>query len=135
MSKNYDHDLEKLKAEEELRKINGDTEEKTEDELEVTKEEIGENEENLAENQVKLTSGEIITFNFENLTGNRIVKIKERYQKVRGAKAFALPEVDDVYYLLVAEFTTGREYTKFLGMKYKDFNAVKTCVKSFLQLD
>lgn len=135
MSKNYDHDLEILKAKEELGTINGDIEEKTEDEIEVGKEEFLENGENLAENQVKLTSGEIVTFDFECLTGNRIVKIKEKYQKVRGTKAFALPELDDVYYLMIGEATSGRAYTTFLGMKYKDFNAVKNCVRVFLQLD
>lgn len=131
MSKNYDHDLEKKKAEEELRKINGDAKEK----IEVEKEEFNENEENLAENQVELTSGEIITFDFESLTGNKIIKIKESYQKRRGKKASAIEELDDLYYLMVAEATSGRAYTDFLAMKYKDFNAVKNCVRAFLQLD
>lgn len=129
MKKNYDHDLELKKAEKELRKVNGELEEKMGDETEV------ENEENLAENQVKLTSGEVITFDFESLTGNKIIKIKENYQKRRGKKASAIEELDDLYYLMVAEATSGRAYTDFLAMKYKDFNAVKNCVRTFLQLD
>ncbi len=135
MKKNYDHDLELKKAEEELRKVNGELEEKIGDETEVEKEEFNENEENLAENQVKLTSGEVITFDFESLTGNKIIKIKENYQKRRGKKASAIEELDDLYYLMVAEATSGRAYTDFLAMKYKDFNAVKNCVRTFLQLD
>lgn len=135
MSKKYDHDLEKLKAEEELRKANGELEEKIGEGIGVEKEEFNENEENLAENQVELTSGEIITFDFESLTGNKIIKIKESYQKRRGKKASAIEELDDLYYLMVAEKTSGRAYTDFLAMKYKDFNAVKNCVRTFLQLD
>lgn len=135
MSKKYDHDLEKLKAEEELRKANGELEEKIGEGIGVEKEEFNENEENLAENQVELTSGEIMTFDFESLTGNKIIKIKESYQKRRGKKASAIEEFDDLYYLMVAEATSGRAYTDFLAMKYKDFNAVKNCVRTFLQLD
>uniref|UniRef100_UPI0025F2F9EE hypothetical protein n=1 Tax=uncultured Fusobacterium sp. TaxID=159267 RepID=UPI0025F2F9EE len=78
------------------------------EELEKAKEELGlkEVEENYEEvveedgiTQIIEVNGKPVLFDFGVLTGNKILKIKDRYRKIKKSKATMLEEFDDLYYM------------------------------------
>ena len=56
--------------------------------------------------RVKLSDGREITFDFGRLTGNSIIEIKKNYGKLRKKSATLVEELDDFYYMLVAEYVS-----------------------------
>lgn len=113
-------------------------------ELEQAKEELGlkeveENHEEVVEEngltQMIEVNGKPVLFDFGVLTGNKILKIKERYRKIKKSKATVLEEFDDLYYMLVAEEVSQIPYKEFLSLKYKEYNAIKVAVRDFLSED
>lgn len=113
-------------------------------ELERAKEELGlkevkENyEEVIEENgltQMLKVNGKPVLFDFGTLTGNKILKIKDRYRKIKKSKATMLEEFDDLYYMLVAEEVSQIPYKEFLALKYKEYNTIKVAVRDFLSED
>ncbi|MDO5789042.1 MAG: hypothetical protein Q4P79_06215 [Fusobacterium sp.] len=114
------------------------------EELEKAKEELGliSNEEEHKEDttetgltKVLNVNGQPVLFDFGILTGNSIIEAKEQYRKIRKSKAAMLEEFDDLYYMLVAQKITGISYTKFLGLKFREYNAIKVAVRDFLSED
>lgn len=85
--------------------------------------------------KVKLSDGREITFDFGKLTGNSIIEIKKNYGKLRKKSATLVEELDDFYYMLVAEYVSAHSYEKFLKLSYKDFVKVRDEVRDFLQED
>ena len=85
--------------------------------------------------KVKLSDGREITFDFGKLTGNSIIEIKKNYGKLRKKSATLVEELDDFYYMLVAEYTSAHSYQTFLNLSYKDFVKVRDEVRDFLQED
>ena len=86
--------------------------------------------------KVKLLSdGREITFDFGKLTGNSIIEIKKNYGKLRKKSATLVEELDDFYYMLVAEYVSAHSYETFLKLSYKDFAKVRDEVRDFLQED
>lgn len=85
--------------------------------------------------KVKLSDGREITFDFGKLTGNSIIEIKKNYGKLRKKSATLVEELDDFYYMLVAEYVSAHSYETFLKLSYKDFAKVRDEVKDFLQED
>lgn len=85
--------------------------------------------------KVKLSDGREITFDFGKLTGNSIIEIKKNYGKLRKKSATLVEELDDFYYMLVAEYTSAHSYQTFLNLSYKDFAKVRDEVRDFLQED
>ena len=85
--------------------------------------------------KVKLSDGREITFDFGRLTGNSIIKIKKNYGKLRKKSATLVEELDDFYYMLVAEYVSAHSYETFLKLSYKDFAKVRDEVRDFLQED
>ena len=85
--------------------------------------------------KVKLSDGREITFDFGKLTGNSIMEIKKNYGKLRKKSATLVEELDDFYYMLVAEYVSKYKYTTFLKLSYKDFAKIRDEVKDFLQED
>ena len=69
------------------------------------------------------------------LTGNHILEVKEQYRKIRKSRAAMLEEFDDLYYMLIAQKVTGIPYTKFLSLKFKEYNAIKVAARDFLSED
>ena len=120
------------KRNEEYDKKHGIIESKTEKEdinVEEMKEEKG------LIRKVKLSDGREITFDFGKLTGNSIIEIKKNYGKLRKKSATLVEELDDFYYMLVAEYTSAHSYQTFLNLSYKDFAKVRDEVRDFLQED
>lgn len=113
------------------------------EELETVKKELGiEVEENheTSKDEKELTkilnvNGEPVVFDFGMLTGNHILEVKEQYRKIRKSRAAMLEEFDDLYYMLIAQKVTGIPYTKFLSLKFKEYNAIKVAVRDFLSED
>lgn len=85
--------------------------------------------------KVKLSDGREITFDFGKLTGNSIIEIKKNYGKLRKKSATLVEELDDFYYMLVAEYVSAHSYETFLKLSYKDFAKVRDEVRDFLQED
>lgn len=121
MKEAYNHEEALLKAKQEILKKNGgeETEVKT-------------SEENTLKKNVVLKDGTTITFDFGKLTGNSIIEIKKNYAKLRKKNAAIMEEFDDFYYMLVAEYTSGIYYGKFLNLEYKEFKKVRDLVRDFL---
>lgn len=85
--------------------------------------------------KIKLSDGREITFDFGKLTGNSIIEIKKNYGKLRKKSATLVEELDDFYYMLVAEYVSAYSYKTFLNLSYKDFAKVRDEVRDFLQED
>ena len=85
--------------------------------------------------KIKLSDGREITFDFGRLTGNSIIEIKKNYGKLRKKSATLVEELDDFYYMLVAEYVSAHSYETFLKLSYKDFAKVRDEVRDFLQED
>ena len=85
--------------------------------------------------KVELSDGREITFDFGKLTGNSIIEIKKNYGKLRKKSATLVEELDDFYYMLVAEYVSAHSYETFLKLSYKDFAKVRDEVRDFLQED
>lgn len=85
--------------------------------------------------KVKLSDGREVTFDFGKLTGNSIIEIKKNYGKLRKKSATLVEELDDFYYMLVAEYVSAHSYETFLKLSYKDFAKVRDEVRDFLQED
>ena len=85
--------------------------------------------------KVKISDGREFTFDFGKLTGNSIIEIKKNYGKLRKKTAAIVEELDDFYYMLVAEYVSIYPYKVFLALSYKDFAKVRDEVKDFLQED
>ena len=49
--------------------------------------------------------------------------------------AAIVEELDDFYYMLVAEYVSKYKYTTFLKLSYKDFAKIRDEVRDFLQED
>jgi len=116
-------------ANEELNRKNGVIE------TEVDKEIDGEEKEKGLVRKVKISDGREFTFDFGKLTGNSIIEIKKNYGKLRKKTAAIVEELDDFYYMLVAEYVSKYKYTTFLKLSYKDFAKIRDEVKDFLQED
>lgn len=122
----------KLKeANEELNRKNGVIETEVDEEIDG---EEKEKEKGLVR-KVKISDGREFTFDFGKLTGNSIIEIKKNYGKLRKKTAALVEELDDFYYMLVAEYVSKYKYTTFLELSYKDFAKIKDEVKDFLLED
>ena len=120
----------KLKeANEELNRKNGVIETEVDEEID------GEEKEKGLVRKVKISDGREFTFDFGKLTGNSIIEIKKNYGKLRKKSAAIVEELDDFYYMLVAEYVSKYKYTTFLKLSYKDFAKIRDEVRDFLQED
>jgi hypothetical protein len=120
----------KLKeANEELNRKNGVIETEVDEEID------GEEKEKGLVRKVKISDGREFTFDFGKLTGNSIIEIKKNYGKLRKKTAAIVEELDDFYYMLVAEYVSKYKYTTFLKLSYKDFAKIRDEVRDFLQED
>ena len=121
----------KLKeANEELNRKNGVIETEIDEEIDGEEEK----EKGLVR-KVKISDGREFIFDFGKLTGNSIIEIKKNYGKLRKKTAALVEELDDFYYMLVAEYVSKYKYTTFLKLSYKDFAKIKDEVKDFLLED
>ena len=66
--------------------------------------------------KIKFSDGREITFDFGKLTGNSIIEIKKNYGKLRKKSATLVEELDDFYYMLVAEYVSAHSYKTFLNL-------------------
>ena len=116
-------------ANEELNRKNGVIETEVDEEID------GEEKEKGLVRKVKISDGREFTFDFGKLTGNSIIEIKKNYGKLRKKSATLVEELDDFYYMLVAEYVSKYKYTTFLKLSYKDFAKIRDEVRDFLQED
>ena len=123
-----DFNKEIREANAEINKRNGAVDEKKDD-IEEPEKEKG------LIRKVKISDGREFTFDFGKLTGNSIIEIKKNYGKLRKKTAAIVEELDDFYYMLVAEYVSIYPYKVFLALSYKDFAKVRDEVKDFLQED
>lgn len=120
----------KLKeANEELNRKNGVIQTEVDEEID------GEEKEKGLVRKVKISDGREFTFDFGKLTGNSIIEIKKNYGKLRKKSATLVEELDDFYYMLVAEYVSTYSYKTFLNLSYKDFAKIRDEVRDFLQED
>lgn len=127
----YNHNIELEKAKKEITKANGETENIIENEN--TTEEENKKIDIL---EVTISTGETYIFNFEKVTGKTIQDVKDSLQKLkRKSKSFTVDELDDLYYMLMAEKTSGVHYELFLKLKAKDFMKVRNEIRNFLLED
>lgn len=124
-----DFNKEIREANEEINKRNGVIETEVDEKID------GEEKEKGLIRKVKISDGREFTFDFGKLTGNSIIEIKKNYGKLRKKTAAIVEELDDFYYMLVAEYVSIHPYKVFLALSYKDFAKVRDEVKDFLQED
>lgn len=117
-------------ANEEINRRNGVIETEVDEEID----EKEEKEKGLIR-KIKISDGREFTFDFGKLTGNSIIEIKKNYGKLRKKTASLVEELDDFYYMLVAEYVSKYKYTTFLKLSYKDFAKIRDEVKDFLLED
>ena len=117
-------------AKEELNRKNGVIETEIDEEIDGEEEK----EKGLIR-KVKISDGREFIFDFGKLTGNSIIEIKKNYGKLRKKTASLVEELDDFYYMLVAEYVSKYKYTTFLKLSYKDFAKIRDEVRDFLQED
>lgn len=117
-------------ANEEINRRNGVIETEVDEEID----EKEEKEKGLIR-KIKISDGREFTFDFGKLTGNSIIEIKKNYGKLRKKTASLMEELDDFYYMLVAEYVSKYKYTTFLKLSYKDFAKIRDEVKDFLLED
>lgn len=122
---NHEEELEKVKAE--IAAKNG---------TEAYEERSVETVEESSKPTITISDGTEITFNFEKLTGRTIIKIKEQFQKLKKkSPGMNIEELDDLYYILVAERVSSYSKDYFLDLKYQDYAKVKVTVRDFLNVD
>ena len=126
-----DFNKEIREANAEINKRNGVIESAVDEENDVEEKEKGKG----LVRKVKISDGREFTFDFGKLTGNSIIEIKKNYGKLRKKTAAIVEELDDFYYMLVAEYVSIHPYKVFLALSYKDFAKVRDEVKDFLQED
>lgn len=126
-----DFNKEIREANAEINKRNGVIESAVDEENDVEEKEKGKG----LVRKVKISDGREFTFDFGKLTGNSIIEIKKNYGKLRKKTAALVEELDDFYYMLVAEYVSKYKYTTFLKLSYKDFAKVRDEVRDFLQED
>ena len=126
-----DFNKEIREANAEINKRNGVIESAVDEENDVEEKEKGKG----LVRKVKISDGREFTFDFGKLTGNSIIEIKKNYGKLRKKTAALVEELDDFYYMLVAEYVSKYKYTTFLKLSYKDFAIVRDEVRDFLQED
>ena len=124
---NFNKELREANAE--INKRNGVIETETDEEID------GEEKEKGLVRKVKISDGREFTFDFGKLTGNSIIEIKKNYGKLRKKSATLVEELDDFYYMLVAEYVSTYSYKTFLNLSYKDFAKIRDEVRDFLQED
>lgn len=117
-------------ANEEINRRNGVIETEVDEKIDGEEE-----KENGLIRKVKISDGREFIFDFGKLTGNSIIEIKKNYGKLRKKTASLLEELDDFYYMLVAEYVSKYKYTTFLKLSYKDFAKIRDEVKDFLLED
>lgn len=67
-----------------------------------------------------------------SLTGKDILVVKSKYERDRKKKAKWMAELDDLYFLMMAERMTGIEFQKFLELPAQDYTRVRNHVAGFL---
>ena len=73
------------------------------------------------------------TLDFDiSLTGKDILVVKSKYERERKKKAKWMAELDDLYFLMMAERMTGIEFQKFLELPTQDYTRVRNHVAGFL---
>lgn len=73
------------------------------------------------------------TLDFDiSLTGKDILVVKSKYERERKKKAKWMAELDDLYFLMMAERMTGIEFQKFLELPAQDYARVRNHVAGFL---
>lgn len=77
-------------------------------------------------------NGENILHFRTNLTGNDVRIVKQKYEREFKKTAKLLAEMDDMYFILMAERMTGIPYEKFLDLPIFDYNKVRNHVRDFL---
>ena len=126
-----DFNKEIREANAEINKRNGVIESAVDEENDVEEKEKGKG----LVRKVKISDGREFTFDFGKLTGNSIIEIKKNYGKLRKKTAAIVEELDDFYYMLVAEYVSKYKYTTFLKLSYRDFAKIRDEVKDFLLED
>ena len=118
-----------------------DFKEKHEEELKKAEKELGILEEKIETpevgeineaTQVKLLDGRIIDFNTDIITGRVVIELKDKYFIDRKRKAGIIADLDDYFFIMVAEKMTGTKLKEFMDLKAKDFRAIVTFVRNFL---
>lgn len=73
------------------------------------------------------------TLDFDiSLTGKDILVVKSKYERERKKKAKWMAELDDLYFLMMAERMTGIDFQKFLELPAQDYTRVRNHVAGFL---
>lgn len=84
---------------------------------------------------LELSDREIV-LDFSKMTGKTILSAKNKLQEIkRKSKGFTIDELDDSYYILIAEKASGIKYDELVNLGIKDFIKVKNAVRDFLTED
>lgn len=127
-----DFELELQEAKQELEAVNQEPcacveAEKKEDKKVVEKDGI---------TYIKLTNGDTVELRLEDITGNLIIAAKNKVKQLRKkSDMIVIEELDDYYYIFVAEMIGNKNSKYLLGLKFKDYNLVKNVVRNFLSED
>lgn len=106
---------------------------KTSEDLEIEKDSLEEIEQDYGTLEIrgKVNGSNTIKFR-TNLTGQDLKICKSRYERVKKSKAKQIPELDEDYYLMMAERMTDIPYEEFYNLHISDTNKVVKHVRDFL---
>ncbi|MDR1831613.1 MAG: hypothetical protein LBQ97_02625 [Fusobacteriaceae bacterium] len=82
--------------------------------------------------EIVLKNGDVLKFDFSKINTKKITLIKDRYNRDRGKNARLIPEVDEVYMAMVAEYATGTKYEDILKLHPKDMKKISDVISDFL---
>lgn len=130
--KGFKTELEEAKRE--LQEINAETQ--TLETLEETEEEKNSRvREKDGITYIDLYNGDVVELKLNSITGNLIVEAKNRVKLKRKNDVIMIEELDDYYYIFVAEMIGNKKAKYLLNLKYKDYNLVRNVVRNFLSED
>lgn len=85
---------------------------------------------------VELLNGDTVELKLGEITGKTIVRAKNKVKQIRKKNdIIVVEELDDYYYLYVAEAIGNKKINYLLDLKFKDYNLVKNVVRNFLSED
>ena len=125
---NYDHKAELENAKKELKEKYGEGIEKAYEKLDES-EQV---EENKAKNSIKLSSGEIVSFDFNYLTGKTILNFKSEFKRTSKRELPTIDELGDNYCTFIASKISNKNLKEIEALPYKDWAKVKNFVRDYL---
>ena len=82
--------------------------------------------------QLSCLSGEIVSFDFNYLTGKTILNFKSEFKRTSKRELPTIDELDDNYCTFIASKISNKNLKEIEALPYKDWAKVKNFVRDYL---